>query len=178
MRKSVHVQGPGEVSPVFVVGTPSTLHQLLGLSEQNREFQQRYNGACQWTRYWFSQPGFLRVYTPLLYCPLSSHKWTFPNTSYPQVIFGAWEWTKFKRSLEGAQVAKGVSQFSEPSVNITLDVQSCLLGYMEAVRTSETSVDNHFTRQYIPEDNSEHQTRRRENLKSNITLVIHLKAQW
>jgi hypothetical protein len=33
------------------------------------------------------------------------------------------------------------------------DVQSCLM--MEAVRTSETSVDNHFTRQYIPEDNSE-----------------------
>jgi hypothetical protein len=28
---------------------------------------------------------------------------------------------------------------------------------MEAVRTSKTSVDNHFTRQYIPEDNSEHQ---------------------
>jgi hypothetical protein len=38
---------------------------------------------------------------------------------------------------------------------------------MEAVRTSETSVDNHFTRQYNPEDNSEHYTRRRENLKSN-----------
>jgi hypothetical protein len=28
---------------------------------------------------------------------------------------------------------------------------------MEAVRTSETSVDNHFTWQYNPEDNSEHQ---------------------
>jgi hypothetical protein len=28
---------------------------------------------------------------------------------------------------------------------------------MAAVRTSETLVDNHFTRQYIPEDNSEHQ---------------------
>jgi hypothetical protein len=27
---------------------------------------------------------------------------------------------------------------------------------MEAVRTSETSVDNHFTLQYNPEDNSEH----------------------
>jgi hypothetical protein len=27
---------------------------------------------------------------------------------------------------------------------------------MEAVRTSETSVDNHFTRQYKPEDSSEH----------------------
>jgi len=27
---------------------------------------------------------------------------------------------------------------------------------MEAVRTSETSVDNHFTRQYIPEDNHLH----------------------
>jgi hypothetical protein len=26
---------------------------------------------------------------------------------------------------------------------------------MEAVRTSETSVDNYFTLQYIPEDNSE-----------------------
>jgi hypothetical protein len=38
---------------------------------------------------------------------------------------------------------------------------------MEAVRTSETSVDNHFTRQYIPENNSEHHTRRRENLKSH-----------
>jgi hypothetical protein len=40
---------------------------------------------------------------------------------------------------------------------------------MEAVRTSETSVDNHFTRQYIPEDNSEHHTRRRENL--NLTWI-------
>jgi hypothetical protein len=28
---------------------------------------------------------------------------------------------------------------------------------MEAVRTSETSVDNYFTRQYIPEDNFEQQ---------------------
>jgi hypothetical protein len=35
-------------------------------------------------------------------------------------------------------------------------------------RTSETSVDNYFTRQYIPEDNSELHTRRRENLKSHI----------
>jgi hypothetical protein len=30
---------------------------------------------------------------------------------------------------------------------------------MEAVRTSETLVDNHFTRQYNPEDNSEQQYR-------------------
>jgi hypothetical protein len=43
---------------------------------------------------------------------------------------------------------------------------------MEAVRTSETSVDNHFTRQYIPEDNSEHHTRRRENLKSHIQKEV------
>jgi hypothetical protein len=28
---------------------------------------------------------------------------------------------------------------------------------MEAARTSETSVDNHFTRQYNPEDSSEQQ---------------------
>jgi hypothetical protein len=38
---------------------------------------------------------------------------------------------------------------------------------LEAVRTSETSVDNHFTWQYTPEDNSEHHTRSRENLKSH-----------
>jgi hypothetical protein len=39
---------------------------------------------------------------------------------------------------------------------------------MEAARTSETSVHNYFTRQYIPEDNSELHTRRRENLTSLI----------
>jgi hypothetical protein len=53
---------------------------------------------------------------------------------------------------------------------------------MEAVRTSETSVDNHFTRQYIPENNSEHHTRRRENLKSHIrvdaALVGHKLHTW
>jgi hypothetical protein len=44
---------------------------------------------------------------------------------------------------------------------------------MEAVCTSETSVDNHFTRQYNPDDSFEHHTRRRENLKSHImTLLI------
>jgi hypothetical protein len=45
---------------------------------------------------------------------------------------------------------------------ITLsDVQSCLLGYKA-------------TRQYNPEDSSEHHTRRRENLKSHITLSVVL----
>jgi hypothetical protein len=38
---------------------------------------------------------------------------------------------------------------------------------IDAARTSETSVDNYFTRQYIPEDKSERHTRRRENLKSH-----------
>jgi hypothetical protein len=41
---------------------------------------------------------------------------------------------------------------------------------MEAARTSETSIDNYFTRQYIPEDKSELHTRRRENLRSHIKL--------
>jgi hypothetical protein len=45
---------------------------------------------------------------------------------------------------------------------------------MEAVRTSETSVDNHFTRQYNPEDSSEHHTRRRENLKSHIYSIAYV----
>jgi hypothetical protein len=47
---------------------------------------------------------------------------------------------------------------------------------MEAVRTSETSVDNHFTRQYNPEDSSEHHTRRREDLKSHIEVVCFKKV--
>jgi hypothetical protein len=41
---------------------------------------------------------------------------------------------------------------------------------MEAVRTSETSVDNYFTLQYIPEDNSEQHTRRLEDLKCHLTV--------
>jgi hypothetical protein len=43
---------------------------------------------------------------------------------------------------------------------------------MEAASTSETSVDIQLiTRQYIPEDSELH-TRRRENLKSHIIVVI------
>jgi hypothetical protein len=42
-------------------------------------------------------------------------------------------------------------------------------------RFSETLVNNHFTWQYIPEENSEHHTRRRENLKSH--LVHHIKGR-
>jgi hypothetical protein len=47
---------------------------------------------------------------------------------------------------------------------------------MEAVRTSETSVDSHFTPQYNPEDSSEHHTRRRENLKSHETWSCFIKC--
>jgi hypothetical protein len=42
---------------------------------------------------------------------------------------------------------------------------------MEAARTSETSVDNYFTRKYIPEDNSELHTRCRENFKCHIIYI-------
>jgi hypothetical protein len=48
---------------------------------------------------------------------------------------------------------------------------------MDAASTSETSVDNYFTRQYIPEDNSELHTRRRENLKSHKYDKINLLKQ-
>jgi hypothetical protein len=44
---------------------------------------------------------------------------------------------------------------------------------MEAASTSETSVDNYFTWKYIPEDNSELHTRRRESLKSHNVLLIY-----
>jgi hypothetical protein len=43
---------------------------------------------------------------------------------------------------------------------------------LEAAHNSETSVDNYFTRQYIPEDRSELHTRRPENLKSHIWLHL------
>jgi hypothetical protein len=41
---------------------------------------------------------------------------------------------------------------------------------MEAARTSETSVDNYFTRQYIPEDNSELQKDQNRQLHSYESL--------
>jgi hypothetical protein len=41
---------------------------------------------------------------------------------------------------------------------------TCSFLMMKAAHTSETSVDNNFTRQYIPEDNSELHT---------IYLVVH-----
>jgi hypothetical protein len=43
---------------------------------------------------------------------------------------------------------------------------------MEAVRTSETSVGNHFTRQYIPEDNSEHHKDNIVHVRKNNFLCI------
>jgi hypothetical protein len=40
-------------------------------------------------------------------------------------------------------------------------------------------VDNHFTRQYNPEDSSEHHTRRRENLKKIMKKVDnHFTRQY
>jgi hypothetical protein len=42
------------------------------------------------------------------------------------------------------------------------------------VRTASVIREHHFTRQYIPEDNSEHHTRRRENLKSHILIYSFL----
>jgi hypothetical protein len=44
---------------------------------------------------------------------------------------------------------------------------------MEAALTSETSVYNYFTRQYILEDKSELHTRRRENLKSHVFMHVY-----
>jgi hypothetical protein len=43
------------------------------------------------------------------------------------------------------------------------------------VRTASIIRDNHFTRQYNPEDNSEHHTRRRENLKSHLRNLFFIK---
>jgi hypothetical protein len=48
---------------------------------------------------------------------------------------------------------------------------------MEATRNSETPVDNYFTWQYIPEDNFELHTHRRENLKSHTGNVLFTKKE-
>jgi hypothetical protein len=47
---------------------------------------------------------------------------------------------------------------------------------MEAVRTSETSVDNLFTRQYNPEDSSEH--RYSDNLNRNVKNLWNILLQF
>jgi hypothetical protein len=49
---------------------------------------------------------------------------------------------------------------------------------MEAACTSETSVDNYFTRQYIPEDNSELHTCRHENLKSHNNKAVYMQKDF
>jgi hypothetical protein len=60
--------------------------------------------------------------------------------------------------------------------NVIIDRKKINIAMMiEAARTSEKSVDNYFTRQYIPEDKSELRTRRREseNLKSHLKPVCY-----
>jgi hypothetical protein len=74
--------------------------------------------------------------------------------------------------------------FCHPACCPGMSCHSSLM--MEAARTSETSVDNYFTRQYIPEDNSELHTRRREDSKSHVyscvctavPLIIHNRRQF
>jgi hypothetical protein len=46
---------------------------------------------------------------------------------------------------------------------------------MEAARTSETSIDNYFTRQYSPEDNSEVQFKL--NKSRDYRVVAGIKEQ-
>jgi hypothetical protein len=48
---------------------------------------------------------------------------------------------------------------------------------MDSARTSETSVDNYFTWQYMPEDNFELHTRRREHLKSHLFVPVFVKPK-
>jgi hypothetical protein len=78
-------------------------------------------------------------------------------------------WTSsFKENMCFNTLLRLSQQTLEIISQITLPCSAYSSLMMEAVRTSETSVDNHFTRQYNPEDSSEHHTRRRENMKSQI----------
>jgi hypothetical protein len=49
---------------------------------------------------------------------------------------------------------------------------------MEAARTSEMSVDNYFTRQYIPENKSELLTLRRDNFKSHMKVIVFMVIKY
>jgi hypothetical protein len=49
---------------------------------------------------------------------------------------------------------------------------------MEAVRTSETSVDNHFTRQYNPEDSSEHHSGLNHTAYTDIALYSYVVCTY
>jgi hypothetical protein len=49
---------------------------------------------------------------------------------------------------------------------------------MEAVRTSETSVDNHFTRQYNPEDSSEHISQFLTCATNTVPLILLDLIPW
>jgi magnesium-transporting ATPase (P-type) len=53
------------------------------------------------------------------------------------------------------QVVNISASYSECPIRKFRPGKRLLFLMMEAVRTSKTSVDNYFTRQYIPEDNSE-----------------------
>jgi hypothetical protein len=48
-----------------------------------------------------------------------------------------------------------VNLYGEATLRCIRRFESLIALMMEAARTSETSVDNYFTRQYIPEDKSE-----------------------
>jgi hypothetical protein len=56
---------------------------------------------------------------------------------------------------EGNRIFIGWQSAARVSTNTETAYSSLM---MEAVRTSETSVDNHSTWQYNPEDSSEHNT--------------------
>jgi hypothetical protein len=72
-------------------------------------------------------------------------------------------------------------RFSKNAINFRIvfwDVLPCKINVDRrfrgtcCLRTSETSVDIYFTRQYIAEDNSELYTRHRENLKSRKKFLL------
>jgi hypothetical protein len=58
-----------------------------------------------------------------------------------------------------------------------LTVEAMFRAVFWVVLPCKMIVGNHFTRQYNPEDSSEHHTRRRENLKSHTVEAI-LVQQW
>jgi hypothetical protein len=86
----------------------------------------------------------------------STHLWNVGRQSiytavYPRRQFWThpWWWRQYAPLKRRSTINLHGSVSQKTILNSSL--------MMEAVRTSETSVDNQFTRQYIPEDNSEHE---------------------
>jgi hypothetical protein len=74
---------------------------------------------------------------------------------YNSIFKMLWDFKFSRRRVWCSKLSSGIYCRVKLLSTDVSEVNTASSGMMEAVRTSETSVDNHFTRQYIPEDSSQ-----------------------